>query len=72
MLGFFVYKHVCLVVFFYSCAGSLLLHVDCSCSEWGLLSSSFGAEASHCGDFSSRGAQARFMALGLKSCGTWA
>ena len=70
-VGVFCIQTCMLSFFFYGCAGSSLLHVDCSCSKWGLLSSSFGAEASHCGDFS-RGAQARFMALGLKSCGAWA
>ena len=58
--------------FFYGCAGSSLLHVNFRCSEWGLLCSSCGAQASHCGDFSSCGPQAHFTALGLKSHGAWA
>ena len=38
----------------------------------GVLCSSCGAQASHCGDFSSCDPQAHFTALGLKSRGAWA
>ena len=59
-----------LVILFFGCAGSLLLHgPSSSCRDWGLLSSC-AVRASHCSGFP----WCRAWALGhaaFSSCGSW-